>query len=63
MEDGNSLWAALALVLVIEGLLPFLSPPTWRNMFKQLLELQDGQLRFFGLCSMLLGLFLFLLLT
>ena len=63
MEDGNSLWAALALVLVIEGLLPFLSPSTWRNMFKQLLELQDGQLRFFGLCSMLLGLVLFLLLT
>jgi uncharacterized protein YjeT (DUF2065 family) len=63
LEDGNSLWAALALVLVIEGLLPFLSPPTWRNMFKQLLELQDGQLRFFGLCSMLLGLVLFLLLS
>jgi len=63
LEDGNSLWAALALVLVIEGLLPFLSPSTWRNMFKQLLELQDGQLRFFGLCSMLLGLVLFLLLT
>jgi uncharacterized protein YjeT (DUF2065 family) len=63
LEDGNSLWAALALVLVIEGLLPFLSPATWRGMFKQLLELQDGQLRFFGLCSMLLGLVLFLLLT
>jgi uncharacterized protein YjeT (DUF2065 family) len=63
LEDGNSLWAALALVLVIEGLLPFLSPASWRSMFKQLLELQDGQLRFFGLCSMLLGLVLFLLLT
>ncbi|WP_394787484.1 DUF2065 domain-containing protein [Rhodoferax sp.] len=59
MEDGNSLWAALALVLVIEGLLPFLSPTGWRRMFQQLLALQDGQLRFFGLCSMVAGLLLF----
>ena len=48
--------AALALVLVIEGLLPFLSPAHWRRMFVQLLQLQDGQIRFFGLFSVLLGL-------
>ena len=47
---------ALALVLVIEGLFPFLSPSGWRRMFRQLLELQDGQVRFFGLCSILAGL-------
>ena len=52
------MWAALALVLVLEGLLPFLSPRGWRNTFQKLLALQDGQLRFFGLCSILLGLLL-----
>ena len=52
------LWAALALVLVIEGLFPFLSPGGWRQLFQRLLTMQDGQLRFFGLCSMLLGLLL-----
>nr|WP_315233404.1 DUF2065 domain-containing protein [uncultured Albidiferax sp.] len=56
--DGYSLWAALALVLVVEGLLPFLSPTRWRRMFQQILALQDGQLRFFGLCSIIAGLLL-----
>ena len=45
----------MALVLVIEGLLPLLSPKGWRRMFTQILQLSDGQLRFFGLCSILLG--------
>ncbi len=54
--DGDTLWAALALVLVLEGLLPFLSPGAWRKTFQRLLLMQDGQLRFFGLCSILLGL-------
>ncbi|KQP22386.1 DUF2065 domain-containing protein [Pseudorhodoferax sp. Leaf267] len=52
----DTLWAALALVLVIEGLLPFVSPAGWRRMFLQILQLSDGQIRFFGLCSVLLGL-------
>jgi uncharacterized protein len=56
--DSSAFWAALALVLVLEGLLPFLSPGGWRRTFQRLLELQDGQLRFFGLCSILLGLLL-----
>jgi uncharacterized protein YjeT (DUF2065 family) len=47
---------ALALVLVIEGLLPFVSPAGWRRMFSQLLQMQDGQIRFFGLLSILAGL-------
>jgi uncharacterized protein YjeT (DUF2065 family) len=54
--DGNTFWTALALVLVVEGLLPFLSPGGWRRMFSQMLQLNDGQIRFFGLCSILLGL-------
>jgi hypothetical protein len=61
--DWNALWTALALVLVIEGLLPFISPGGWKRTFARLLELQDGQLRFFGLCSMLLGLALFWMLS
>ncbi len=54
--DSNSFWLALALMLVFEGLLPFLSPGNWRRTFEQLVKLSDGQLRFFGLCSLLLGL-------
>lgn len=54
--DANSLWGALALVLVIEGILPFVSPGGWRRGFAQLMQLRDGQLRFFGLCSILVGL-------
>ena len=54
--DSDLLWMALGLVLVIEGLMPFLSPGSWRQMFQRILLLQDGQIRFFGLCSILLGL-------
>ena len=56
--SSDTLWAALALVLVFEGLLPLLAPRGWRNTFHKLLELKDGQLRFFGLCSVALGLVL-----
>jgi len=52
----NSLLAAVGLVLVIEGVLPFLTPRMWRDTFRKLLELSDGQLRFMGLISMLVGL-------
>lgn len=51
-----SIWLALAIVLVIEGMLPFLSPTSWRKAFEQALKLSDGQIRFFGLCSVVLGL-------
>lgn len=47
---------AIALVLVIEGLFPFLSPQGWRKMFAQLLMLSDGQIRFFAVLSILGGL-------
>ncbi len=52
----NSLLAALGLVLVLEGVLPFLAPSLWRDTFRKLLDLSDGQLRFMGLISMLMGL-------
>ncbi len=54
--DSESFWLAMALVLVIEGLLPFASPAGWRRMFSQILQLSDGQIRFFGLCSIAAGL-------
>ena len=54
--DSDSIWLALALVLVIEGLLPFLSPVRWRKAFEQVLKMSDGQIRFFGMCSVVLGL-------
>ena len=56
--DSDLLWAALALMLVLEGLYPFISPQGWRNLFAQILKLGDGQIRFFGLCSIALGLLL-----
>jgi uncharacterized protein YjeT (DUF2065 family) len=56
--SASTLAAAFALMLIIEGLLPFLSPATWRETFRRVIELQDGQIRFFGLASMLLGLLL-----
>lgn len=54
--SSDTLWLALALVLVFEGLFPFMSPQGWKRMFIQLLNLQDGQIRFFGLVSILTGL-------
>lgn len=51
-----SLLAAFGLVLVLEGILPFLAPRAWREGFRKMLELTDGQLRSMGLISMLAGL-------
>jgi uncharacterized protein YjeT (DUF2065 family) len=56
MTDG--LLTAVALMLVIEGLLPFLAPAAWRETFRRLIEMSDGQLRFIGLGSMVAGLIL-----
>jgi uncharacterized protein YjeT (DUF2065 family) len=52
----DSLWAAFALVLVVEGLLPLLAPRLWRESFAKLVTLKDGQLRFVGLASIAIGL-------
>lgn len=57
----NSLLLAFGLVLVLEGLLPFLTPRIWREAFRKMLDLNDGQLRFMGLLSMLAGLSLVLI--
>jgi len=55
---GSSLWTAVALMLVLEGALPFLLPRVWRDTFRRLMAMSDGQIRFVGLASMLLGLLL-----
>jgi uncharacterized protein YjeT (DUF2065 family) len=54
----DSLLTAFALMLVIEGLMPFLLPGSWRETFRRLIEMNDGQLRFVGLSSMVAGLIL-----
>lgn len=52
----DELWAAFALVLIIEGILPFVAPQFWRTTFMRLTQLSDGQLRFIGLISIAAGL-------
>lgn len=61
MLDG--LWGALALLLVLEGLLPLCSPQSWRKAFERALQMKDGQLRFMGLLSVLGGLLIAVLLS
>ena len=54
----QNLFIAFALMLVLEGLLPFLAPGTWRETFRRLTQMSDGQIRFIGLTSMLAGILL-----
>lgn len=51
----TTLLLAFALMLVIEGMLPFLAPKVWRETFRRVIEFSDGQIRFIGLSSMLVG--------
>lgn len=57
------LLAGLALMLILEGVLPFLAPRIWRETFRRVIELSDGQLRFVGLASILIGVALFFMVT
>jgi hypothetical protein len=52
---------AFCLMLILEGIVPFLYPQKWRKLVMQLSEVSDPRMRFIGLASMLLGLFLLLL--
>jgi uncharacterized protein YjeT (DUF2065 family) len=56
-----TLLTGLGLLLVLEGLMPLLLPQAWRDTFRRIMALKDGQLRFMGLMSVLLGLVLILL--
>ena len=51
----ETLWSAFALVFVIEGLLPLVAPGAWRETFRRVTQFNDGQIRFFGLASILFG--------
>ena len=53
---SDAIWIALALLLVLEGLMPAINPGGWRRMFEQLLRLSDQQVRAIGLISMVAGL-------
>ena len=53
---ASSLLTAFALMLIIEGLLPFIAPAAWRDTFLRLASMADGQIRFIGLSPMLAGL-------
>jgi uncharacterized protein YjeT (DUF2065 family) len=59
--NWSDLFAAFALYLVIEGLLPFVSPAGWRKALMMISSMNDGQVRFFGLASIIIGLGLLLL--
>lgn len=48
----------LAMMLIVEGVMPFVSPGLWRETFRKLLTLKDGQLRFVGMTAMLSGIIL-----
>ena len=54
---------AVALMLILEGMLPFLSPQTWRETFRKLIDIIDSLIRFIGLTSMLIGLMLLLIVS
>jgi len=56
IELANSLLVAVSLMLVLEGILPFLYPQRWRRLVAQLAQISDANMRLLGLLSMLLGL-------
>jgi uncharacterized protein len=55
--------AALCLVLVIEGLMPFLAPKAWRETMMKVAQFNDGQLRMIGLICIVLGLLSYWMMT
>jgi len=54
----NEILHAIALLLVIEGIMPFLNPAMWRQTMQQISQMSDNALRWIGLGSMLFGVFL-----
>ncbi len=58
---GDNLLLAFALMLVLEGVVPFLAPQAWRATFRRLIAMSDGQIRFIGLTAMIAGLILLMI--
>jgi len=49
------LMTAFALMLVIEGALPLIAPSIWRETFRRVIEMKDGQIRFIGIAAVTAG--------
>ena len=58
---GDNLLLAFALMLVLEGVVPCLAPQAWRETFRRLIAMSDGQIRFIGLTAMIAGLILLMI--
>jgi hypothetical protein len=58
VSTGAIFLMALALMLILEGVLPFLAPGVWRDTFRRITQMNDGQIRFVGLSSMVVGVLL-----
>jgi uncharacterized protein YjeT (DUF2065 family) len=58
MDVWEVLLAGGALMLIFEGIMPFVAPEVWKNTMRQAMQLSNGQLRFLGLLAILAGLFL-----
>ncbi|HEX4917312.1 MAG TPA: DUF2065 family protein [Limnobacter sp.] len=56
---SETFWLALALVFIMEGLMPFLFPKQWKETFLKIAALSEGQIRFVGMVAIVLGLLLF----
>jgi uncharacterized protein YjeT (DUF2065 family) len=59
----EALLLAMGLMLMLEGFLPMAFPGLWKRLFEQLLQLEEGQIRFFGMFMVLAGLLLFWLVS
>ncbi len=59
----EALLLAMGLMLLLEGFLPMVFPGLWKRLFEQLLQLEEGQIRFFGMFMVLAGLLLFWLVS
>lgn len=57
----SMLITAFALMLIFEGIMPFVAPKVWREVFRRMVEMNDGQLRFVGITSILIGVGIFTL--
>ena len=61
MDWLQALWISTALVLILEGLLPLVSPLNWRRAMAAIAQLRDGQVRFLGLLAVAVGVVILLL--
>ncbi|MFT5453194.1 MAG: hypothetical protein ACI9N9_002697 [Enterobacterales bacterium] len=56
--DSSDFLTALALLLIFEGLMPFASPSKWKDVLRNIVELDSSKIRIFGFASMMAGLFI-----